>query len=205
MRRFFRNHPRGQGGRLGDLPRLVADRPVGLEVPVSAVRDGRTLRRQGKDAVPPHPVAAARRPPARPIPSRPAFTAAPSSRSPGSLLTWYLGLIPHWTGARPRLKARLLLRTHQWIVERVLAPEGDLATAVADLRPDGDLARILTESLPAENAERWRRFIRILVAHLRQALLVPVTRRNEAWVRWLFLVSYRAAAADPRRAGMHRA
>ena len=29
-----------------------------------------------------------------------------------------------------------------------------------------------------------------MVANLRHALLVPVTQRNEAWVRWLFLIPY---------------
>ncbi len=193
MKRFSGDHRRAQGGWPGGRPRLVADTPTGREGPVTVMRDGKTFGRRGAYTVRLHPVAA-RMPGAKPIPLPSRCATAPSGELPSSLLTWYLGLIPHWMGARPRLKARLLLRTHQWIVDRVLAPDVDLATAAADLRPDGALTRILTESLPAEDAERWRRFIRILVAELRQALLVPVTRRNEAWVRWLFLIPYGAAA-----------
>ena len=133
---------------------------------------------------------AARAPRATPSLLGPFVAAARSGKVPSSLVTWYLGLVPHWMGARPRLKVRLLLRTHQWIVERILAPEVGLAAAAADLRPDGDLARILTGLVPAEDAERWRQYIKVLVANLRYALLLPVSRRNEAWVRWLFLIPY---------------
>jgi hypothetical protein len=196
MKRFSRNHRRPQGGWLGDFPRPVVDTSMGSKGRVTVMRVDETLRRPGKYAVPLHPVAARVRG-AKPTPRRSRFEAAPSGEPPSSLLTWYLGLIPHWMDARPRLKARLLLRTHQWIVDRVLAPGMDLATAAEDLRPDGTLTRILTELLPTEDAERWQGFIRTLVADLRQALLVPVTRRNEAWVRWLFLVPYGAAGLPP--------
>ncbi len=141
---------------------------------------------------------AARVPAAKPqIALRGPFAAAPSGTLPGTLLTWYLGLIPHWMGARPRLRTRLLLRTHQWIVDRILAPEVSLAAAVADLSPDGDLARILAGLVPAGESERRRQFIEVLVANLRHALLLPVTRRNEAWVRWLFLIPYSVKGWEP--------
>ena len=136
-----------------------------------------------------HPVAA-RAPRTKPSLPGPFVAAARSGRVPSSLVTWYLGLVPHWMGARPRLKVRLLLRTHQWIVERILAPEVGLGAAAADLRPDGDLTRILTGLVPVGDAERWRQYIKVLVANLRYALLLPVSRRNEAWVRWLFLIPY---------------
>jgi len=110
--------------------------------------------------------------------------------SPGSLVTWYLGLIPHWMGAQPRLKVRLLLRTHQWIVERILAPEVNLTAAAVDLAPGGELTRALTGLVPAAEARRWKQYILVLIANLRYALLLPVSRRNEAWVRWLFLIPY---------------
>lgn len=142
--------------------------------------------------MPAHTVAArvpATKPPLLPL-RGPFAAAARSDKPPSSLVIWYLGLIPHWTGAQPRLKVRLLLRTHQWIVDRILAPEVSLAAAAADLRPDGDLTRILTDLVPDEDSQRWRQFIRVLVANLRHALLLPVTRRNEAWVRWLFLIPY---------------
>jgi len=121
---------------------------------------------------------------------------------PSSLLTWYLGLIPYWMEATPVVKRRLLLRTHQWIVDRVLAPEITLAAALGDLRPDGELTQILGALVPADRAAEWRHFIRVVVANLRHALQLPVTRRNEAWVRWLFLIPYGANtfACDRRTA-----
>ena len=125
------------------------------------------------------------------------FAAASSGNVPGSLVTWYLGLIPHWMGGRSRVRTRLLLRTHQWIVERVLAPEVSLASAAADLVPQGTLVRTLTELVPAEESEGWRQFIQVVVANLRHALLLPVTRRNEAWVRWLFLIPYSVKTLEP--------
>ena len=121
---------------------------------------------------------------------------------PCSLVTWYLGLIPHWMGATPSLRARLLLRTHQWIVERIIAPDANLAAAATDLRPDGALTRVLTDLVPAaEASEERRQFIRVVVANLRHALLYPVTQRNEAWVRWLFLIPYSVKGWDADAAG----
>ena len=58
-------------------------------------------------------------------------------RTPSSLVTWYLGLTHHWMGDNPRVKTRILLGTHEWIVDRVLAPEVGLAALTADLRPEG--------------------------------------------------------------------
>jgi hypothetical protein len=122
---------------------------------------------------------------------------ASSGDDPGSLVTWYLGLIPHWMGGRSRIRTRVLLRTHQWIVDRVLAPEVSLATAAAELQHEGALVRALTEVVPAEERDGWRQFIQVVVANLRHALLMPVTRRNEAWVRWLFLIPYSVKAFEP--------
>jgi hypothetical protein len=123
-----------------------------------------------------------------------------SASSPGSLVTWYLGLIPHWMDAQPRLKCCILLRTHQWILERVLAPDVGLAAALGDLHPGGTLTRTLGELVPADDAEHWRQFIALVVANLRHALMLPVARRNEAWVRWLFLIPYSAGPAAERAA-----
>ena len=140
-----------------------------------------------------HPVAT-RTLPTNPQPTR---RGPASSDNPGSLVIWYLGLIPHWMGGDSRLRTRLLLRTHQWIVDRVLAPEVSLAAAAADLEPQGMLARALNEMVPAVESEGWRQFVRVVVANLRHALLLPVTRRNEAWVRWLFLIPYSVKALEP--------
>ena len=111
-------------------------------------------------------------------------------RTPSSLVTWYLGLTHHWMGDNPRVKTRILLGTHEWIIDRVLAPEVGLAALTADLRPEGALTRSLAALVPPDDAEAWRHFIDLAVANLRHALLVPVTQHNEAWVRWLFLIPY---------------
>jgi len=130
-------------------------------------------------------------PPASPARLRPAGgLLAADCGKPGSLVTWYLGLIPHWMGAKPALRCRLLLRTHQWIVDRVLAPEVGLAAALGDLRPGGALSAALSAMVPASEGDRWAHFIQVVVANLRHALLLPVSRRNEAWIRWIFLMPY---------------
>ena len=116
--------------------------------------------------------------------------ATESGRTPSTFVMWYLGLIPHWTSATPRLKGRILLRTHEWILDRVLAPGRDLDAAVADLRPDGPLTQTLTELVPVADAAEWHHFIQVVVANLRHAMLLPVAHHNEAWVRWLFLIPY---------------
>jgi hypothetical protein len=121
---------------------------------------------------------------------RPLAAAATSCKTPKSLVTWYLGLTHHWMGDNPRSKTRILLGTHQWIIGRVLAPEVGLAAAAADLRPEGALTRSLVALVPPDDARESRHFIDLVVASLRHALLVPVTQRNEAWVRWLFLIPY---------------
>src|SRR5262245_4695271 len=135
---------------------------------------------------------------AHPTNARPARRGpASSGDDPGSLVTWYLGLIPHWMGGRSRTRTRVLLRTHQWIVDRVLAPEVSLTTAASDLLPEGALVRVLTDLVPSAERDGWRQFILFVVANLRHALLLPVTRRNEAWVRWLFLIPYSVKAFEP--------
>jgi hypothetical protein len=108
--------------------------------------------------------------------------------------------VPHWTGATPRLRRQLLLRTHEWIADRLLAPEVSLPAAIADLHPHGALARALTELVPPDEIEGWLQFIRLVVATLRHALRQPVTQRNEAWVRWLFLIPYAIRPTPATRA-----
>jgi hypothetical protein len=93
-------------------------------------------------------------------------------------------------GDNPRVKTRILLGTHEWIIDRVLAPDVGLAALAADLRPEGALTRSLAALVPPDDAGASRHFIDLVVANLRHALLVPVTQHNEAWVRWLFLIPY---------------
>jgi hypothetical protein len=121
---------------------------------------------------------------------RPLVAALTSGKTPSSLVTWYLGLTHHWMGDNPRVKTRILLGTHEWIIDRVLAPEVGLAALAEDLRPEGALTRSLAAVVPPDDAPEWRHFIDLVVANLRHALHVPVTRHNEAWVRWLFLIPY---------------
>jgi hypothetical protein len=139
----------------------------------------------------PAPADATRMPSAKPRRARGALAAAAmSGKTPSSLVTWYLGLTHHWMGDNPRVKTRILLGTHEWIVDRVLAPDVGLAALTADLRPEGALTRSLAALVPPDDAAEWRHFIDLVVANLRHALLVPVTQHNEAWVRWLFLIPY---------------
>jgi hypothetical protein len=147
---------------------------------------------------------AARVPAAGAVRPRGRLAATASDKPPSNLLWWYLGLTPHWTGGEPRLRCQLLLRTHEWIVDRVLAPEVSLPAAMADLHPDGALARALIELVPPDETEGWRQFIQLVVATLRHALLQPVTRRNEAWVRWLFLIPYAIRITPATRASATR-
>jgi hypothetical protein len=121
---------------------------------------------------------------------RPFANAATSGKTPSSLVTWYLGLTHHWMGDNPRIKTRILLHTHEWIVERVLAPGVSLAAAAMDLRPEGALTRLLRALVPPDDAREWHHFVDLVVANMRHALLTPVTERNEAWVRWLFLIPF---------------
>jgi hypothetical protein len=121
---------------------------------------------------------------------RPLAAAARSGQTPSSLVTWYLGLTHHWMGDNPRVKRRILLGTHEWIIDRVLARDVGLAALAADLRPEGALPRSLAALVPPDDSREWRHFIDLVVANLRHALRVPVTQRNEAWARWLFLIPY---------------
>ena len=133
--------------------------------------------------------------------------AAASGQTPSSLVTWYLGLTPYWMGPDSTTKTRILLRAHEWIIDRVLAPGVGLAGAAADLSPNGALTRALCELAGPDDRGDWRHFIQLVVANLRHALLLPVTERNEAWVRWLFLIPYsirqtaEASPAEPKAVG----
>jgi hypothetical protein len=106
------------------------------------------------------------------------------------LAHWYVELAPCWLAAKPRLRRRLLLRTHQWIAERVLGSDADASAAADDLAPEGALVRALSVLVPDEEREQWRHWIRLVVGDLRRALLRPRAERNAAWAHWLFLIPY---------------
>lgn len=122
--------------------------------------------------------------------ARAPLAAAVRGQSQGTLIEWYLRLAPCWLGAKPPVRRRLLLRTHQWIAERLLGPDSDLRAAAEDLEPGGALTRTLAALVPPDQLDGWREWIQLVVADLRRALLRPLARRNEAWVQWLFLIPY---------------
>ena len=76
------------------------------------------------------------------------------------LVAWYLDLSSFWLGTRPPLRRRLLLRTHQWIAERVMSEDRELTAVAQELEPDGALARALEYPLrqsPLRSRARRRR------------------------------------------------
>jgi hypothetical protein len=136
--------------------------------------------------------------PARASLAIPAATGDP----PSSLVLWYVGLIPYWLAPESPVVRRLLLRTHEWILDRVLAPGVDLEAAAQDLAPGGPLTSALMALAEGDAAgAEWRHFALVVVANLRHALLLPVARRNEAWLRWLFLIPY---SVRPKQSGAPR-
>ena len=46
--------------------------------------------------------------------------------------------------------------------------------------------------IPPRERAAWRPWVRLVVADLQQALARPAARRDEAWLRSLFLIPYRA-------------
>src|SRR5262249_26565255 len=108
---------------------------------------------------------------------------------------------------QPARRRRLVLQTHVWIAERVLAePTSTIGPALKDLDFDGALARALTRLVPSGEVSTWRLGIDLLRAGLQRALRLPRARQSQAWARWLFLIPYSvpvprrgrvSAAADP--------
>jgi hypothetical protein len=116
---------------------------------------------------------------------------------------WYESLMPSWLEVKPALRRLLMLRTHQWIAERVLAPARRHGPPPAeDLRPDGALVRSLVALLPPGQAGEWRSWIRLVAVEMKRALRWPAEQRNEAWAHWLFLIPYSGPAGHiPSGAG----
>jgi hypothetical protein len=164
----------GDVARLAQLRDIVATRLVGREADAPPRREPRP-----RDAAP-----------------------AGLAVSP-TLLDWYRDLSPCWLGAEPRVRRRLILKTHQWIVERVLAPiaRGERPT-VADLAPNGRLVWSLVRVVPAGELDVWKPWIRLTLADLERALAWPPARRTEAWVRWLFFIPYSIPVTGRRPAGV---
>lgn len=110
---------------------------------------------------------------------------------PPTLLSWYRDMSGCWLGAEPRTRRRLILKTHRWIVDRVLAPvaRGE-RPAMADLTPSGRLVWMLMRVVPGDQFDVWKPWIRLTPADLTRALAWPLARRDDTWVRWLFVIPY---------------
>ncbi len=122
---------------------------------------------------------------------------------PPALLQWYRDMAPCWLGVEPRVRRRLVLTTHEWIVERVLAPiERNERPTVADLAPTGRLVWKLVRVIPAGQLKVWKPWIRLTRADLQRALAWPPARRTERWMRWLFAIPYSIPVTGRRPSGM---
>jgi hypothetical protein len=128
-----------------------------------------------------------------------------------TLLDWYRDMAPCWLGAEPQVRRRLILKTHQWIVERVLLPMArGQQPMTADLGPTGRLVWRLVRIVPPGELNVWKGWIRLTIADLQRALAWPEAGRTQVWARWLFDIPYsipvtrrRSAEATPRSAGRH--
>jgi len=118
---------------------------------------------------------------------------------PPTIFDWYRDMAPCFLAVEPPVRRRLILRTHHWIVERVLMPiaRGERPVA-ADLRPTGRLTWRLVRVIPPAELNLWRTWIRLTIGDLQRALAWPAGRRTEAWVRWLFDIPY-SIPVTPRR------
>jgi hypothetical protein len=106
------------------------------------------------------------------------------------LVEWYASLAPSWLEVEPAMRRRLMLRTHQWIAERVLTPGRQTVPPAADLKPGGALVRSLFALIPPGQRDEWRCWIRLVFVQLKRALHWPAAKRTEAWAYWLFLIPY---------------
>ena len=112
------------------------------------------------------------------------------------LVDWYVSPSSSWLEVQPAMRRLLMLRTHQWIAERVLTPRrADMPPAAEDLKPGGALVQSLICLIPPAQLGDWRGWIQLVVVELKQALRWPSAKRNEAWAHWLFLIPYREQAS----------
>ena len=121
------------------------------------------------------------------------------------ILDWYTSLASSWLDVEPAMRRLLMLRTHQWIAERVLTPRRqDMPPTAEDLKPGGALGQSLFALIPPGELNDWRGWIRLVVVELKRALRWPPAKRNEAWAHWLFLIPYseQASHAPENRGGM---
>jgi hypothetical protein len=127
---------------------------------------------------------------------------APSVLADGrlnELRDWYARMAPCWLAIEPPLRRRLVLQTHAWIAERVLADSASQNPMPASngLEHDGMLARLLGHLVAREDRAVWGPWIELVRVDLQRALTRPPARRTEAWARWLFFIPY--SVPTPRR------
>jgi hypothetical protein len=118
-----------------------------------------------------------------------------------SLTSWYVEMTPSWLCIEPRTRRRLVLRTHRWIVERVLADGVSPSSLLGDLGPDGRLRTALAALVPSEQGDMWWPWIRLVLHDFRRALMTAPSPVTEAWCRWLFLIPYSLPLRTRGRAG----
>jgi hypothetical protein len=110
-----------------------------------------------------------------------------------ALKAWYEAMAPCWLAIQPVRRRRLVLQTHVWIADRVLAdPHADPSAALDELGGTGALAVALQRLVPAGEAAGWRRWIEAVRTDLARALAAPPAPRTLAWARGLFLIPYGA-------------
>jgi hypothetical protein len=108
-----------------------------------------------------------------------------------ALKAWYETMAPCWLAIQPARRRRLVLQTHVWIAERVLAdPLTGPARALRELGADGPLAGALARLIPRSEAGLYRRWVELVRLDLERALRRPPARRTQAWARWLFFIPY---------------
>jgi hypothetical protein len=114
-----------------------------------------------------------------------------------SVRRWYCKMAPVWLGIEPEVRRQLVLQTHVWIVERALGREA-WPPPIVDLVDDGPLAHRLERLVPAEARERWRPWIETVRTELARALRRRNERRDQRWMRSLFMTACRVPAPVAR-------
>src|SRR5207302_6375519 len=77
-----------------------------------------------------------------------------------ALRAWYETMAPCWLAIQPVRRRRLVLQTHVWIAERVLAEaSGGSGPALKGLAADGALARSLARLVSGAEVSAWRPWI----------------------------------------------
>jgi hypothetical protein len=117
-----------------------------------------------------------------------------------ALKAWYEAMAPCWLAIQPVRRRRLVLQTHVWIADRVLAdPLVDPRAALDELGSAGALAAALQRLVPAGGSAEWRRWIDAVRTDLARALAAPPAPRTLAWARGLFLIPYGAPVPSDER------